>query len=92
MTLGHLRLSQTLEELGFEVVLESRFGPYFVDCLVEELGIAFEYDGPIHGLLKKKDKKRDQELVENYGLRKVVRIKDVSNTQRLTEEILTAIG
>mgnify|MGYP001596981761 CR=1 FL=1 len=91
MTVGHRRLSQALEELGFEVTIESRFGPYLTDCFVQELGIAFEYDGPIHGLLKKKDARRDKELINDYGLRKVVHIKDVSNTQRLTEEILTAI-
>lgn len=92
-TKGHLELIRILNELGFEVVSEYRIGKYWIDCWVEELNIAFEYDGPSHGLRKKTDAKRDLELIGNYGVRKVIRIKekDFASTDELKEKISSEI-
>mgnify|MGYP003396222828 CR=1 FL=1 len=75
-TRGQLKTMAFIEKLGFFVTLEERRGPYWIDCFVQELGIAVEYDGPSHGLSKKRDAKRDLELVNTYGILRVVRVTD----------------
>ena len=93
-TKGQLRLEKLLNQLGFETILEYRLGPYSVDIFLAEQGIAVEFDGPSHGLRKKKDAERDKELVETYRVSKVIRIteKDLATSAQLKERILTALS
>lgn len=93
-TKGQLKLAKILNQLGFETTLEYRLGPYYVDVWVGELGVALEFEGPIHGLRKKRDAERDKELLETYGVSKVIHLteKDIASTTRAKEIILAAIG
>jgi very-short-patch-repair endonuclease len=61
-----------LNELGFQTVLEMEFGPFRADIYVPELKCIFEYDGPFHS--KKKDKKRDETILESFSV-ETIRIK-----------------
>ena len=42
------------------------FPPYVVDVYIPDMKLAIEIDGPLH--LRKKDKKRDQVLMDEYGV------------------------
>lgn len=64
----HQALINILSSMGHTVRIESPFGPYFIDCYIKELHLGFEADGkPFHS--KMKDRKRDSDLLDNYGLR-----------------------
>lgn len=72
-TKGQLKLEKILNGLGYQTVLEYEVGQYYLDCMVPELSIGFEYDGPYH-LDKKKDAKRDKAIGEaGY---KVIRVRE----------------
>lgn len=90
-TAGHRKLQKIIEGMGFEVVSEYRFGTYFGDLWIPQLGIVAEYDGPSHGLRGKQDAKRDAELMSSYGVVRVVRIKeeDLADPRRVEEKILS---
>lgn len=75
MTEGHKALMFALEYLGFSVEDEVAFPPYTVDCYVESVHTAFEYDGPHHSV--KRDETRDLKLMAQYAL-PVVRISEFS--------------
>ncbi len=80
LTEGHLALIETLDEFGLVVEDEREFPPYTVDCYVESLHLAFEYDGPHHSVAR--DKKRDKYLFARYGL-PVIRVSDHSTPDAL---------
>jgi very-short-patch-repair endonuclease len=62
-----------INRLGFRTDLETVFGEYAVDIHVPELNIAVEVDGPSHKF-KKRDKKRDSKLRNEYGLKDILRV------------------
>lgn len=70
LTKGHLEVHEIVVYCGFDVDDEVEFPPYTVDIYVPELHVAVEYDGPMHDGYgqKKKDRIRDQYLIEEYGL------------------------
>jgi len=80
---GQMQLQKIIEDLGFETILERKFGDYSVDIFLPEVNKAIEYDGIGH--YKKRDSKRDQILLEVYGIM-VLRIVDLKD-----EEILNKI-
>lgn len=82
MTEGHMRLNKLLADFGFTSDDERPFGPYTVDCYVEQLHVAFEYDGPQHSLAR--DKKRDKYLFAQHGL-VVVRVSEMDPQEMMRE-------
>lgn len=82
MTVGHIKLNQLLASLGFTSDDERSFGPYTVDCYVEALHVAFEYDGPQHSIAH--DKKRDTYLFAVHGL-PVIRVTETEPDEMLRE-------
>jgi len=62
-----------INRLGFRTDLETVFGEYAVDIYVPELNIAVEIDGPSHKF-KKRDRKRDNRLRNEHGLKDILRI------------------
>ena len=63
----HQNLINILCDMGFTVRIETPFPPYFVDCYIQELHLAFEADGkPWHS--RKKDALRDENLMKKYNL------------------------
>jgi hypothetical protein len=81
-TEGHQNLTQLLTELGFSVEEEVSFPPYTVDCYVESLHVAFEFDGPHHS--QRRDSKRDDQLLVWYAL-PVVRVTQLAKEDMLRE-------
>lgn len=67
-------VSRCLDDLGLRYETQADFGKYRVDFYVPELGWVIEADG-LYGHLKKSDEKRDRELIETYGVKKVVHLK-----------------
>jgi very-short-patch-repair endonuclease len=82
MTEGHQRLGKLLADLGFVPEDEVPFGPYTVDCYIESLHVAFEYDGPQHSVTR--DKKRDAYLFARHGL-PVIRVTEMDPDEMLRE-------
>ena len=80
---GQMKLQKIIEDLGFETILERKFGDYSVDIFLPSENKAIEYDGVGH--YKKRDRKRDQILLGSYGII-VLRIRDLKD-----EEILNKI-
>jgi len=67
VTAIHQHLINILCNMGHTVRIEYPFKPYFVDCYIQELHIAFEADGnPWHS--KRKDRERDAALMREYNL------------------------
>ncbi len=75
LTEGHKALIYALEHLGFSVEDEVTFPPYTVDCYIENVHMAFEFDGPQHS--HKRDEKRDTILMARYAL-PVIRVTEFS--------------
>ncbi len=66
-------LFKFLEDAGFQVIKEKRFGRFRVDTYLPERHIAFEADGAYWHKLNEADNpgcyvRRDQILLEKYGL------------------------
>ena len=55
-----------VKEAGFGSSLEEDFPPYVVDIYISDLHLGIELDGPHH--FKKRDQRRDEELLRDYGL------------------------
>lgn len=86
-TEGHLALTRLLEDLGYVVEEEREFSPYSVDCYVERLHVAFEFDGPHHS--KRRDEKRDDRLMAWYAL-PVIRV-DVQGREAMLGQLVTGL-
>ena len=73
----HVRLHDTLWELGFDVEDEVQVGPYFLDCFVRELWLGFEADGTAYHRGKKylRDLERDDWILQKAGI-PVLRVRD----------------
>ena len=76
-------VAECLDEIGFRYFQQVEFGKYTVDFLVED-NIILEVDG-VFGHYRKADRKRDAELLEFSGIKKVVHVtgydKDILNRQ-----------
>lgn len=82
---GQMFLSKVLDEIGFVHDLEVEFPPFQVDIYVASMHAAIEYDGA-HSF-KKRDKKRDTYLFDNYSL-PVFRIDDISNKNKVKSNLI----
>jgi very-short-patch-repair endonuclease len=65
-TAGQLAINKIIENIGFVTDMEKEFPPYQVDIYIMSIHAAVEYDGA-HSF-KKKDKKRDEYLMDKYNL------------------------
>jgi len=63
---GQLAIDKIVKEMGFSTDVEKEFPPYFVDVYVYSIHAGIEYDGA-HSF-KKKDRERDNYLMEKYKL------------------------
>jgi very-short-patch-repair endonuclease len=80
-TKGQLELQKIIEkDIGLQTILEWHVEPYFLDIFLPELNKAVEYDGWGHG--KNRDKKRDKEILEKYGI-EILRIKTLKDPMLL---------
>ncbi len=66
-TEGQKKVEQWLNEWGYECSQERILKPFTCDIFLDKLKICVEVDGPWH--YPKRDKKRDNYLLEIYGVR-----------------------
>ena len=88
-------IAQVLSEIGLRYDTQVQVSKYIADFFVPELGMIIEADG-IYGHLKKRDIRRDADLMRIYGVENILHINDNSKTgvrdtlwqalNRLTEE------
>ena len=70
-------IAQVLSDLGLRYDTQVPINQYTADFFVPELGMIIEADG-IYGHLKKRDIKRDADLMRMYGVKNILHIKENS--------------
>ena len=70
-------IAQDLSELGLRYDTQVPINQYTADFFVPELGMIIEADG-IYGHFKKRDIKRDADLMRIYGVKNILHIKENS--------------
>ena len=64
-----------INECGFRTELEVPFGRFCADIFLPEANVICEVDGPAHKYKKKKDRLRDEELINIHGIKGVIRVR-----------------
>lgn len=86
----HKKAENILDQIGLNYESERSFPPYTVDIYLPEWHIGVEIDGPQHSA--KKDRKRDDYLLENYGLYLLrLKVKDGIDRDRVESQVLSFI-
>jgi very-short-patch-repair endonuclease len=78
-------IAEELSTLGLRYEQQVDVYPYTVDFFVSEIGLIIEADG-IHGHLRKRDTKRDADLMKIFGIKNILHIKD--NTKEGVKDTL----
>ena len=68
-------IAEELSTLGLRYDQQVEIFPYTVDFFIPELGMIIEADG-IYGHLRKRDVKRDGDLMRLYGIENILHITD----------------
>lgn len=89
ITKPHQHLHDILVGMGFQVTDNADAPPYKIDCLIEN-GLGFECDGKMYHLFKKRDKKRDLNILTDYGIR-ICRFSSELLTGKYDDEVKKAI-
>ena len=72
-------IANCLTEFGLRYSEQYEFSPYTVDFFVSELKMVIEADGK-YGHLQKRDKKRDEFLLDKKEILYIVHVKDFTKT------------
>ena len=78
-------IAECLSDFGMRYAQQYEFYPYTVDFFIDDINMVIEADG-VYGHLRKRDIRRDQDLVDNYGIDHVLHIKET--TREEIKEIL----
>lgn len=70
-------IADVLSEIGLRYDQQVPIAGYIADFFIPELGMVIEADG-IYGHLKKRDVKRDADIMRIYGVENVLHIKENS--------------
>jgi len=70
-------IADVLSDMGFRYDTQVPIAGYIADFFVPELGMIIEADG-IYGHLKKRDVKRDADIMRIYGVENILHIKENS--------------
>ena len=73
-------IADCLSEFGMRYAQQYSFFPYTVDFYLPEINMVIEADG-IYGHLKKRDIKRDMDLVNKYKVEHILHIEDKKKEQ-----------
>ena len=68
-------IADELSELGLRYDQQVDVYPYTVDFFIPELGLVIEADG-VYGHLRKRDVKRDGDLMRIFGIENILHVKD----------------
>tara|TARA_R110002020_G_scaffold403703_1_gene613816 strand:- start:317 stop:670 length:354 start_codon:yes stop_codon:yes gene_type:complete len=72
-------IAEVLSDLGLRYDTQVHISKYVADFFVPELGMIIEADG-VYGHLKKRDVKRDADLMRIYGVKNILHIRENSKT------------
>lgn len=78
-------IAEELSEFGLRYEQQVDIYPYTVDFFVSEIGLIIEADG-VYGHLRKRDTKRDADLMKIFGVKNILHIKD--NTKEGVKDTL----
>ena len=87
-----LMVLEWVRSTGLDANPQEDFPPYVVDVYIPDMKLGIEIDGPLH--LSRKDKKRDQELKNNYGVdiwRLPLKILKVSYKEEFISELMERV-
>ena len=79
-TVQETTIAKCLSELGMRYEQQYDFYPYTVDFWLADISMVIEADG-VYGHLRKRDIRRDQDLVDNYGIDHVLHIKETTREE-----------
>ena len=70
-------IADVLSDMGFRYDTQVHISKYIADFFIPELGMIVEADG-VYGHLKKRDIRRDADLMRIYGVKNILHIKENS--------------
>jgi len=82
-------IADCLMDLGIRYADQYEFDPYRVDFYIRDLKMVIEADG-IYGHFRKRDRKRDADLLEYGEVEHIVHIKETTKT-KIKEAIWQAL-
>lgn len=86
----HRKVERILDSMGLVYESEYEFPPYTIDIYMSEFLLGVEVDGPMHS--KQHDEKRDQNLLDRYGLILLrLKVKDGLQQEKVENLILEFI-
>ena len=87
-----LMVLEWVRSTGLGANSQEDFPPYVVDVYIPDMKLCIEIDGPLH--LSRRDRKRDQELKNNYGVdiwRLPLKILKVSYKDEFISELMEKV-
>ena len=90
ITRPHKVLHKIIQDMGFQVVNNSEFDNYKIDCFIPELNIGVEADGVLYHKFKKKDRERDQYIFNKFNI-PILRISEKLLVGKSNEEVIELI-
>ena len=87
-----LMVLEWVRSTGLRANSQEDFPPYVVDVYIPDMKLGIEIDGPLH--LSRRDRKRDQELKNNYGVdiwRLPLKILKVSYKDEFISELMEKV-
>ena len=78
-------IADVLSEFGLRYDQQVPVNQYMLDFFVPEIGLVIEADG-VYGHLRKRDMRRDSEIMRVFGVSNILHIKD--NTKKGVHDIL----
>ena len=79
-TAQEIHIQHLLDDFGLRCETQYSFIQYIVDFWVKEIGLVIEADG-VYGHLKKRDVKRDMELLKIPIIKNVLHIKETKKEE-----------
>ena len=78
-------IADVLSEFGLRYDQQVPVNQYMLDFFVPEIGLVIEADG-VYGHLRKRDMRRDSEIMRVFGVSNILHIKD--NTKKGVQDTL----
>jgi very-short-patch-repair endonuclease len=76
-TVQETTIAKCLSELGMRYEQQYAFYPYTVDFWLADISMVIEADG-VYGHLRKRDIRRDSELMDRYGVEYILHIQELN--------------
>ena len=73
-------IAEYLSDFGMRYAQQYEFYPYTVDFFIEDVKMVIEADG-VYGHLRKREMRRDKDLVDKYGIEHILHIKETTREE-----------